>query len=276
MSRPRIRTFKPEIFADEKFGTLSRDARNLFFGLVSMADDEGRLRAMPAAVLGHVFPYDDDASRKLSRWVREVEQSGMVLCYEHQGTPYLAFRHWRRHQQINKARPSDLPPPPDAGVVRANAVPGNGVLPEPSGSNPGGVREDSYSHAGAGAPEDRNGSGSGTQTPLPPKGEWPTPPSPPVGKRKRDIDDYEQHLADYTAWLLPTEIEVADPVEQVRSAISWAASHGGATNDRVLEVVLRSHVAGAVNGTLTAEQRALISELGSKVVSINRKAQEAA
>jgi hypothetical protein len=63
--RPRIRTIKPEMWADEKVGQLSRDARLLFVGLITMADDEGRLRGCPAAILGHVFPYDDDALRKL-------------------------------------------------------------------------------------------------------------------------------------------------------------------------------------------------------------------
>lgn len=36
-SRPRIRTLKPECWQDEKIGQLSRDARLLFVGLITMA-----------------------------------------------------------------------------------------------------------------------------------------------------------------------------------------------------------------------------------------------
>jgi hypothetical protein len=64
VSRPRIRTLKPEMWADEKVGALTRDARLLFIGLITLADDAGRFRAMPSAILGHVFPYDLDALKK--------------------------------------------------------------------------------------------------------------------------------------------------------------------------------------------------------------------
>lgn len=123
MIRARIRTMKPERAHDEKYGRMSRDARYLFDQLVSMADDEGRLRAMRSAIHGFAFPYDRDvSSRKLERWLEEIVASGMVLAYEHEGAPYLAFRHFKRHQYIERAQASNLPPPPDPGVVRENSV----------------------------------------------------------------------------------------------------------------------------------------------------------
>lgn len=117
---------------DEKYGRLSIPARELFNGLITMADDEGRLRAPASAILGHVFPYDSDAPRKIAGWLAEITNSGMVLAYEHGGVPYLAFRHWRRHQQINRARDSVLPPPPDPVVVTDNAVPKRESIPDTS------------------------------------------------------------------------------------------------------------------------------------------------
>jgi len=115
---------KPEIWQDEKVGDLSRDARLLLIGLVTLADDEGRLRAQVPAILGHVFPWDDDVTpAKIKRWLGEVERQGLVLRYESDGKPYMAFRHWRRHQRPNRATSSVLPDPPDPDVVRNNAVP---------------------------------------------------------------------------------------------------------------------------------------------------------
>lgn len=60
-TRPRIRTLKPELWQNEKVGDLSHGARLLFVGLITMADDEGRFRARPSVILGHVFPYDVEA-----------------------------------------------------------------------------------------------------------------------------------------------------------------------------------------------------------------------
>lgn len=126
MSRPRIRTIKPECWADEKIAALSYQARCLFVGLVTMSDDEGRLRAYTAQILGHVFPADQQAPRKLHTWLEEIESKGIIVTYEVAGTPYIAFRHWRRHQKINRATPSVLPSPPDKSIELNNRVVGLG------------------------------------------------------------------------------------------------------------------------------------------------------
>lgn len=123
MSRPRIRTIKPELWQDEKIGELTRDQRILLLGLITMADDEGRLRALSSLILGQVFPWDADVSPvKLRRWMAAIEDTGLVVQYEHDGKPYAAFRHWKRHQRINRPSPSLLPPPPDPEIAAANAV----------------------------------------------------------------------------------------------------------------------------------------------------------
>jgi hypothetical protein len=122
MSRVRIRSLKPEMWADERVGRLSREARLLCVCLITMADDEGRLRALPAAILGHAYLYDTDAPKLLPRWIAELTESGIVIGYEHDGFPYLAFKHWRRHQRINRPTASAIPAPPNHEVVTANSV----------------------------------------------------------------------------------------------------------------------------------------------------------
>jgi hypothetical protein len=120
--RPRIRTIKPELWQDEKITALPRDARLLLLGLVTMADDEGRLRARRSTILGHVFPNDDDAPRQIDDWIATIREQKLILFYLVDGTPYAAFRHWARHQKINRPTPSDLPPPPNRRVVRENGL----------------------------------------------------------------------------------------------------------------------------------------------------------
>jgi hypothetical protein len=132
MSRPRIRTIKPETWADEKIGTLSRDARLLFVGLITMADDAGRLRGMPAAILGHAFPYDQDAPSLLERWLAEVERTGLIVRYDVDGHPYVALTGWAKHQKINRPTASELPGPPDPGVLTESSVTTQGAVTEAS------------------------------------------------------------------------------------------------------------------------------------------------
>lgn len=110
-TRPRIRTLKPEMWADEKIGALTRDARLLFVGLITMADDEGRFRAVPSGVLGHCFPYDQDAGRRLEKWMRELETQGLMVRYEADGFTYGSLNGWRKHQKINRSQASSLPAP---------------------------------------------------------------------------------------------------------------------------------------------------------------------
>lgn len=192
MSRPRIRTFKPEMFADEEFGSLTIPAQHLFFVLMSMADDEGRLRAQPAMIVGHGYPWRTDVTpRKLEACLAEIAATGMILRYLASGRPYVAFRHWRRHQQINKPRPSLLPSPPDPVVVRDNGV-------TASGSTTGTLQDDSRPHAQARPPWDRIGSRNGKEPPL-------TPP-PAGGTKGRRGERWKE---DFVSWA--TAVGVSGP-----------------------------------------------------------------
>jgi hypothetical protein len=110
-TRPRIRTLKPELWQNEKVGDLSHGGRLLFVGLITMADDEGRFRARPSVILGHVFPYDDEAPKRLAGWMKEVEGEGLVRFYESAGKPYGILPGFTEHQRINRATDSRLPPP---------------------------------------------------------------------------------------------------------------------------------------------------------------------
>jgi hypothetical protein len=109
--RPRIRTLKPEIWEDEAVGRLGPWERLLYIGMITMADDEGRLRALPGAISGHCFPYDDVAPAKVRRWLEVVNISGLVLLYHSEGTDYIEIKNWTRHQRINRPTPSTLPAP---------------------------------------------------------------------------------------------------------------------------------------------------------------------
>jgi hypothetical protein len=220
MSRPRIRTIKPELWQDEKVGGLSRDARLLFIGLVTMADDEGRLRALPAVILGHCLPYDTDALRKVEAWLAEVAASGLVTRYVVDGNPYVQINGWTRHQVINRPTRSDLPPAP----VTEASVKDHGETREPS----------SLARGRAGA--DRIGSDQ----------EGKGPPLPPRGKRGRDLARYEDEVQQWGSWHLPDcdPVHVLGAVKNLRAA---NCPEPEITPDRVRDRIRRTfpHLGGA-------------------------------
>jgi hypothetical protein len=128
MTRPRIRSLKPEMWHDEAFGALTPQARLLFIGLITMADDEGRLRDLPAAIVGHVFPYDAVPAAKVDRWLQELEHAGLIVRYDVGAHSYIWLRSWAKHQRINRPTPSRLPQPP----FNESSLNGHGAVTERS------------------------------------------------------------------------------------------------------------------------------------------------
>lgn len=123
----RIRTIKPSFWA--ACGHMTRDARLLAVGLISMADDAGRFVATQQAILGYVFPLDTDVTpAKLTRWLAEVTDKRpsadrpLVEMYDIDGVPYGWFPKYRKHQRINRPQPSALPPPPADSLFEDGAI----------------------------------------------------------------------------------------------------------------------------------------------------------
>lgn len=105
----RIRTIKPEFWQSEKMAKASRQARMLFVGLWSMADDSGRTRAASRLLASTLFPYDTDAPDLIDGWLAELSAIGAIRLYVVDECHYLDIPKWRSHQKIDKPSPSKLP-----------------------------------------------------------------------------------------------------------------------------------------------------------------------
>lgn len=106
----RIRTIKPEFPQSESVGRLSRDARLLFIQLWTIVDDAGRARAASRMLASLLYPYDDDAQKKMEGWLLELEGGQMIRRYEVDGSKYLEICKWLEHQKIDRPSESRLPP----------------------------------------------------------------------------------------------------------------------------------------------------------------------
>lgn len=106
----RIRSIKPEFWESESLGRVSREARLLFIGLFSCCDDVGRARASSRLLASRLFPYDDDAFKKIPAWMSELQREGCIRIYQVDGESYLDIPKWLNHQKIDKPSASKLPP----------------------------------------------------------------------------------------------------------------------------------------------------------------------
>lgn len=132
---PRIRSIKPEIWLSPQLMNLSRDARLLFIGLISQADDEGRGSADPRKLKAVIFPGDEDvAGNRIRELLAEIEQQGLAVTYDGNGHgPLYELPSFGKHQVINKAKPSHYPPAPPEDS-RTSTV----RIPDPSRTSTGG------------------------------------------------------------------------------------------------------------------------------------------
>lgn len=95
----------PMIWQDEEFGALSSNAKLLFIGLFSNADDEGRIRANKAYLKSTIFMYDSLTPDQIENARNEVVNNmDTVQLYVVGGKEYIQLRNWNEYQKQHKDR----------------------------------------------------------------------------------------------------------------------------------------------------------------------------
>lgn len=111
---PRIRSIKPEIHQDEVIGLLSDSGFRLFVGLITLADDLGRLKGDPTLIGAQIWPYRPKTAEQTDELLAELEQGGLIARYAHAGRQFVALTSWEKHQRIDNAGKTEIPSPEDA------------------------------------------------------------------------------------------------------------------------------------------------------------------
>src|SRR3990167_5060158 len=107
----RKRMIDPSIWADERFGRLSAEGQVMFMGMISNADDEGRLSGNAAYLGATIFPFRGLTQKESSRIRDEVlKVMRSVKLYEVDGCEYLELSKFSQYQVINKPSRSKYPP----------------------------------------------------------------------------------------------------------------------------------------------------------------------
>ena len=124
----RIRTIKPDFFASPKSARVTRDARLFFAGLLTEADDEGRLLCSSKRLAGCLFPYDEDVDAAIvEAWLAQLQAANLIHIYTHEDVRYALVNGFTEHQKVSHPTASKLPAP-TPGTTSRNA-PENFVKP---------------------------------------------------------------------------------------------------------------------------------------------------
>lgn len=119
----RIRTIKPEFWSDEKMAFMTPLERLVFLGLISLADDAGRLLDNVKQLDGLLFPETEDTCRDA---LEKLAKFDRIIRYESEsGQRLIQVVNWSRHQKVDHPNQYVLPAPPGHN--------GNGGGPKGSG-----------------------------------------------------------------------------------------------------------------------------------------------
>lgn len=91
-----------KIWTSQQVGHLSYRARLLYLGMITLADDDGRLIGDPAYLRGQVFPYDEISAEDMKSAKKEVEDSGLVHFYFIDNFEYAQHPKWEEYQAIRR------------------------------------------------------------------------------------------------------------------------------------------------------------------------------
>lgn len=124
----KIRTIKREFWHDEKIGSLPVEARLLYIGTWSIADDNGVLRGNPAYIRSQLFAYDEEVTAAdVRRWIELLTAERMLVPFTHRGERYLLVRRFRDHQKIDARYATELIPFAEVEAALAEAEAANAL-----------------------------------------------------------------------------------------------------------------------------------------------------
>jgi hypothetical protein len=116
------RQIVPAIWTNKQFISLVEPgARLLYIGMISNADDEGRMEASPQFLKATVFAGDSITLPKILQWRTQIVTAELITIYNINGIEYLSLPTWKKYQYITQPLLSQIPAPP---------TPTNGGSPE--------------------------------------------------------------------------------------------------------------------------------------------------
>lgn len=106
----RQRMIRPEIWSSRQVASLTHFQFRVYLGLISLADDEGRVTANPVILAATLFPYSGDPAMavEVQKAIIEIEficdgkdGSPLIGLYQIGDEAFIYHPKWHKHQYIN-------------------------------------------------------------------------------------------------------------------------------------------------------------------------------
>jgi len=105
------RLLREGITTSDKIESLSAEAEVLFYRLLVVCDDFGRMDARLPILKAQCFPLKLSATvEKIEKWLGELCDQGLIVRYTHDSKPLLAVNKWEQRQ---RSRPKYAGPDED-------------------------------------------------------------------------------------------------------------------------------------------------------------------
>ena len=135
----RRRLIDPAVWQSGHFKRLNLRQRLLWIGVITLADDTGKLKGEPAAVKATLFPFDAVSRTIIEADLQQLQGERLIERYEVDGDRYIRIAKWDKYQRPSHPTPSKIPNPrPDVRLARGAALE---QLQNPSGTSLEQVRE---------------------------------------------------------------------------------------------------------------------------------------
>jgi len=108
----RKRWVSPEMWTDPKINKVCRDVRLMFIGLITCANDYGKMRATPSIIRSKIFPEDDVPLDTIEDWLNQLAALNLIIRYNITGEPYIYVTAWGKHQPLQNPQKDEFPHPP--------------------------------------------------------------------------------------------------------------------------------------------------------------------
>jgi len=111
------RIIKESITTSCEIDQLSAEEERLFYRLIVVCDDYGRLDGRPQIIRAKCFPLklDNIKDKQIQQWIDSLISAGLLIRYEVDNKPFLQMATWEKHQQ-KRAKYSKYPSVDD-GVI---------------------------------------------------------------------------------------------------------------------------------------------------------------
>lgn len=112
MALGQRRMLNTAVWQNTGFCQLSDKAKLLFIGLITVSDDDGRLKANSLLLRSQIFPLEDTITQpEIIKWLKEIKKTGLIDLYSVGKEYFIQHPNWHKYQSIRKDlyKPSNLP-----------------------------------------------------------------------------------------------------------------------------------------------------------------------